>query len=238
MDITLENYAIFGHFFGRPWQPHEYKATQELTVKIPGTALCVSEFSNKLITRIGDEEMLWHADIPNKIINPFPHRALWIDKNPNPLISGKTRWLNITLDFCKEFLSPEQLSLLDRVTVEQQSWHRPGTEIRQYPLIKTHSITGQKSLRLNAYCTPEASDLWIKRVFIDEVEQQDCSLIQGFISTLENVPELSYTHTWERKDIAIYDNWSFIHGRTPIILSDTLENERKFYRINIDHVRL
>lgn len=239
MTFELKDYAHFGRLFGRPWRGYEYRTTLEIPVGVrdaDGSVVHVSEFSNKLIKTIGDEEMMWHADIPNKVANPFPHRALWIVKNPNGHVSGKTRWLNIMLDECERHLRPDQLALLDRVKIVQQSWYRPGTEIGTHDFIKTHPVTGKRSLRLNAYCRPNWDNLWIKGVVIDGVPQEDCSLIGDFISTLVEIPELHYEHTWEYKDIVIYDNWSFMHGRSKIIVNDGDDNERKFYRTNIDHL--
>lgn len=239
MTFELVDYAKFGHLWGRPWRGLEYRSTHELPVAVMDgeRKLFVSEFSNVLINKITNEEMMWHSDIPNKAINPFPHRALWIVKNPNGQISGKTRWVNIMLDECKRYLRPDQVALLDKVKIVQQSWYKPGTEIGTHDFIKTHPITGTRSLRLNAYCQPDKgwNNLWIKNVIIDGVEQPDCRLIEDFTNTLKDIPELYYEHTWDYKDIAIYDNWSFIHGRSAIILTDPQENERKFYRINIDH---
>ena len=240
MNFTLEDYAKFGHLWGRAWSGHEYRATHEIPITVNSREnLHVSEFSNKLVTKITNEEMMWHADIPNKAINPFPHRALWIVKNPNGHISGKTRWININLDECGRYLKPHQLDLLERVKIIQQSWYKPGTEIGTHDFIKTHPITGRKSLRLNAYCDSKTgwNNLWIKNVVIDGVEQPDCSLIADFIDTLKEVPELHYEHQWDDWDIALYDNWSFIHGRSKLILDED-NNERKFYRMNIDHLLL
>jgi alpha-ketoglutarate-dependent taurine dioxygenase len=104
-----------------------------------------------------------------------------------------------------------------------------------FDFIKVHPVTGKKSLRLNYYATSEKSGAWIKKVYIDGIEQPDCSLIQTYIDYLLQFPELYIKHVWDTYDIAIYDNYSFIHGRTALVFNEG-NNERKFYRINIDHM--
>lgn len=244
MNFKLLDYMKFGYAFGDPWSPEDYQYSNERSVKLidnnDGKEYATSEFSNKIVSarKIGLIEMPWHADIPNRNYKPFPHRSLWIVKNPNPEISGKTKWLNITLADCEKYLTPELKNLMTRITVRQQSWYAQGTDIQLHSFIKTHPVTGEQSLRLNYYCDPlkGITNAWIKEVYIDNVLQHDCSLIQKYIDCLTAHDDLLYYHQWDDYDIAIYDNYPFIHGRTPIVLGETAETqERKFYRTNIDH---
>jgi alpha-ketoglutarate-dependent taurine dioxygenase len=183
-------------------------------------------------------EMPWHTDIPNHATKPFPFRSLWMVKNPNPQQSGRTRWLNI--EDGMNYLSGELLEMLPHIKVLQQSWYKPGTDEAVFNFIKTHPITGKHSLRVNHHNNLErgVSDAWIKHVYVDGVEQPDCSLIRRYIDELLKHPELFYEHTWDDYDIALYDNWSFLHSRSELQLGETPDtNERKFYRVNIDHVQ-
>ena len=236
MTFKVLDFAKFGTYFGSPWAKSEYAYSNEhgLTCKDIDKNYSVSWFSS-LLTGIPNTDMAWHSDIPNRSYNPYPHRALWIIKNPNPEMSGKTKWLNV--EDCFEYLTPEMKDLLPRVKIEQQSWYKPGTDIRTYDFIKTQPITGKLSLRLNYYNTDNITGAWIKSVYIDNKLQPDCSLIKMFIEHLEQIPELVHYHQWDNYDVAIYDNWSFLHGRTALQLGNTpLTSERAFYRINIDHV--
>jgi alpha-ketoglutarate-dependent taurine dioxygenase len=243
MNFSLIDYMKFADWFGTPWTADEYRYSRELAIvekDSDGKEYATSQFSNKLIStrKIGLIEMPWHADIPNRSYRPFPHRSLWIVKNPNPEISGKTKWLNINLSDCKQYLDRELLDLLDRVTLEQQSWYAQGTDLQQHTFIKVHPVTGEQSLRLNYYndLSRGITNAWIKKVYIDGVEQPDCSLIQRYIDCLTKHTDLLYYHQWDDYDIAIYDNYPFIHGRTPLVLGNTDNTqERKFYRTNIDH---
>jgi hypothetical protein len=243
MNFKLIDYMKFAYAFGDPWSAEDYRYSREKPVLVNENdkTYVTSEFSNKIVStsRIGFIEMPWHADIPNRQVKPFPHRSLWIVKNPNPENSGKTKWLNINLRDCKQYLTDELVDLIPRVTLTQQSWYSEGTDIQTHSFVKTHPVTGETSLRLNYYndLSKGITNAWIKEVFIDGVKQADCSLIQKFIDCLLQEPSMVYYHQWDDYDIALYDNYPFIHGRTPLKLN-TQEGiaERKFYRTNIDHV--
>jgi alpha-ketoglutarate-dependent taurine dioxygenase len=74
-------------------------------------------------------------------------------------------------------------------------------------------------------------------VLVDGKGLPGCSLIQEYINDLLKYPNLYHSHVWDLNDIAIYDNYSFIHGRTPIVFNnDPDNNERTFYRTNVDHM--
>ena len=234
------DYAKFGHHFGRPWTYTEYFTSREkpVDIKEDNNRYAVSDFYNGLHSSSNpintDTEMNLHADIPNDKNNPFPTRALWIVQKPQNN-SGTTHWLNI--EDCFDQLSPELKDLASRITVMQQSWHTYETGHGIHDFIKTHPVTGNKSLRLNYYATSKVRNAWIIKVYIDNVEQPDCSLIQTYINDLKQYKELYHSHTWDLYDIAIYDNYSFIHGRSPVIFEDNPENnKRRFYRINIKHL--
>lgn len=234
MAFTEETLALMTLQFGSPWRAADYQYSREgaKLVKTEKGTLILSEFSNKSRV-LKSNSMAWHSDIPNRFEKPFPFRGLWITKNPYPLVSGKTGWLN--LEKALDYLTPEMLDLAQRTTVVQQSWYQPGTDIQEFPLIKTQPVTGVKSLRLNFFndLKNKVSNAWIKGVKIDGVLQPDCSLIDDFLKFLEKIDDLVYIHTWDTYDFAIYDNWSFVHNRTVIVPLEV--GERHFYRVNIDH---
>lgn len=248
MDFGLLNYAKFAYHFGSPWSDTDYKYSHEIPLKLEdsGKIYWITKFSNYTIARnsprdISLREMPWHADIPNRQYNPFPWRSLYMANNPNTEHSGKTMWLNIedTIDQLPDNLK----NIFEKITIKQQSWYDGGlTDIAVYPFIKIHPITGKSSLRLNYYVgypgAKNSSNAWIKNVYIDGIEQPDNSLIQQCIDALKSLPGTLYKHTWDRWDIALYDNYPFIHGRTAlnIKLETGQEMERLMYRMNIDHV--
>lgn len=240
MNFQLIDYAKFAHYFGNPWEFNEYFSSLEEPVEVVegNKKYSLSVFYNgihKSNNGIGiHHEMDWHADIPNHKTHSFPFRALWAVKKPQNS-SGNTHWLNI--ENCFDYLNPKLKSLLPRVSILQQSWHNFNTNHRLLDIIKIHPVTMSQSLRLNFYAKPDLKNAWIIKVFVDSKPQPDCSLIQEYIDDLLQHKDLYYSHTWDVNDIAIYDNHSFLHGRAPVVLHDDLENhERKFYRININHM--
>lgn len=243
MSFGVLDYMKFAHFFGSPWTREDYAYSLEhaVTLEEKGRTYCTTAFSNRIISqqRIPNEEMVWHADIPNRSFRPFPHRSLWITKNPNPEVSGKTKWLNINLAQCDRYLTDQMRSYFDVTKIQQQSWYYPGTDLQMHDFIKVHPITGERSLRLNTYNDPAKNvrGAWITGVYINDVRQPDCRLVENFIHHLLKFEDLTYTHQWDLYDIAIYDNYAFIHGRTALVLGQNSgNNERKFFRSNIDHV--
>lgn len=228
--FTKTQYAEFSYLFGKPWAADDYTYSNEGVEPIGDMTL--SPITNTA-KRLGMSDMPWHSDIPNRQYKPFPFRSLWIVSNPNPHISGKTRWLN--LEKALDYLTPEMKELLPRVRIIQQSWYEPGTDVQEFDLVKTHPITGKQSLRLNYYNWFTRKDAWITGVKIDGVLQPDCKLVKEWLEYLERIPELVYEHTWDTYDISIYDNWPFVHARTRLIFNSNAEL-RKFYRINIDHL--
>lgn len=236
MKFDKIQYLKFCLRFGKPWSKEEYDYSHELAelLKVDNESFWISPFSNILSKRLINHEMPWHADIPNRSFSPFPFRSLWITKNPRPKWSGHTSWLN--LDLGMQFLNDELKDLAERVTVVQQSWYEPGTDIKEFPLIKYHPITGEKSLRLNYFTEPnkeKTEDAWIIGIKIDNKLQKDCNLIKEYIDCISQEQTLLYTHIWDTFDIAIYDNWSFVHKRSQVLAGPT--EERHFYRVNINH---
>jgi alpha-ketoglutarate-dependent taurine dioxygenase len=233
--FTKAEYAEFSTYFGHPWASEDYTYSREVIelVDTKHGSMPISPFSNANTKMIDDREMPWHADIPNRAHNPFPFRSLWITENPNPEISGKTSWLN--LEKAIQFLTPEMTDMLSKITIVQQSWYEEGHDIQEFNMIKVHPITKVPSLRLNYYNWGSLSNAWIKDVKINGVSQKHCFLIRQWLQHLEKIEELKYQHTWDLYDIAVYDNWPFLHSRTA--LKFNVDNPiRHFYRINIDHL--
>lgn len=233
--FTPAEYAEFSTNFGNPWTTEEYTYSREVVSEVEtkhGT-MSISPFSNANSRLIDDREMPWHADIPNRDFKPFPFRSLWITANPNPEQSGKTSWLN--LEKGMDFLTPAMREMIPRIKVIQQSWYERGKDIQEFDMLKVHPVTGAESLRLNYYNWGPLKNAWILDVKIDDVLQGNCLLVRQWLQHLEKIDQLKYQHTWDLYDIAIYDNWTFLHSRTALKFTEQ-EPIRHFYRINIDHL--
>ena len=149
VNFTKEQYSEFSFYFGKPWSCDDYEYSHEIAEEVitKHGKQTLSPFSNTLIKKIPPEFMPWHSDIPNRDYKPYPFRSLWITSNPSPEKSGQTIWMN--LEDCFDYLTLEMKELLPRISVVQQSWYEPGTDIQEFPLLKIHPITGKQSIRLN-----------------------------------------------------------------------------------------
>jgi alpha-ketoglutarate-dependent taurine dioxygenase len=235
MDFSKEDYVRFGTCFGKLWSrvDYDYSRESQESIKIKNFDFIISPISNKISPRLGQSEMQWHSDIPNRNQNPFPIRSLWMVNNPNPE-AGLTTWLNIADGI--EQLPSDLTDQIPNITIVQQSWYEEDTEIQEFNFIKVHPVTGQQSLRLNFFCDTESNitDAWIKNVKVNN-ELRECRPVLGpYLKFLEDQQSLVYTHKWDQNDIVIYDNWPFVHNRTPLNLEP--DQERLFYRLNIDHL--
>ena len=217
----LEKHEIYWLMdrLGQPWDEHQYVGSQErfLIDYHKDQKYVLTHFSNKTTRKITSAPMAYHADIPNHATKPFPHRFLYMNQQPSSDY-GKTEWLAIDLDLIN--LSDEELRYYSECSVLQQRWWHPGTELRQYSMIKEHPIVvGRKSLRLNYYVRPLGrQDAWILKSFYKDQEMSNHQLIGSAMEKLLTRKELKYQHTWDIGDMALYDNWSFIHGRTELVL--------------------
>lgn len=235
---TLSNIEIFWLMqnFGKPWEEQQYVNSREtfITDYNKNQKYVLTKFSTSTTNKIGLGEMPWHSDIPNNRFNPFPIRFLYMNIHPNNEY-GQTRWLNIDLDILN--LDQHKLEYFNKCSVIQQSWHRPGTENQKLSFVKNHMfIPNRKSLRLNYFVKNNgmSKDAWILKSLYNDKEISNETLIGDTIDELLYRPELYYQHIWDIGDIAIYDNWSFIHGRTKLVIHPG--EEREFIRANIDHL--
>lgn len=241
MHFSDSDYAKFCATFGNMWKTADYDYSKEATqeIEVDGVIMILAPMSNKIspvnAPRLKSQPLPWHADIPHRFVNPFPMRSLWMVNNPDPT-TGLTGWMNIELDLA---ILPDRLKdLISKLRVIQQSWLRPGTEFKEFDFIKTHPVTGRKSMRLNYF---NDAKVGIKNGYIHSLKLDGKIIDPGdiyrdFFAVLEKQKNLQYVHQWDDRDIVIYDNWTFVHNRTALSFSDASGLERVFLRCNIDHV--
>lgn len=234
---TEEIYWLMDRF-GKPWNKNQYISSREQYFEstFKNQNYCLTTFDNSdpiKNKKIPSLEMPWHADIPNSKDNPFPHRFLYMNIQPDSNY-GKTRWLNIDLDLLK--LNHVEDSYYRECSVIQQSWWERGQNLNHLSLVKKHPIVDRESLRLNFYVkenVPSTESAWILYSLHKNKKISNEELIGHTIDRLYQRKELVYEHQWDIGDMAIYDNWSFVHGRTALI--DDVNAVRQFIRGNIDH---
>lgn len=198
-------------------------------INVDGETRWLGLFSNKLSKVLGDRSMVWHADNPDV---GLPMRSLKMVKCPNPE-DGLTGFLNIEFAWAKlsdSIKKPWYLRM-----VEQQSWYTPGTDFEIYPAVKKHPITGVESPRANDWCVAGTSrnDRWINDVLDCDGNRIGGQHMGDLIKQMETINDAIWYHKWQENDIAIYDNYGFVHNRTALNLAP--DSERLLWRINIDH---
>lgn len=232
--ISDADYFKICSYFGNPWSKDEYKYTREVTKDLDynDAPMAITRFSNKLSPRIGTEAMPWHADIPLRGNLSFPWRSLYIISNPDAE-SGLTSFLNVRLDLINP--SEQELAYYESIDLTMHSWLSEGEEICQRNFIKQDPITGKKSLRANCFVIPDHPHLWIRNTFVNGTEVDNKTVLGKIYKELSARDELVYTHKWDLYDLVMYNNWSFIHNRSEVRLTDK-NQRREFLRVNIDHV--
>lgn len=232
--ISELDFFNFISIFGNPWNNEQYDYSNEYSCEVsPGKY--ISKFSNFIAKRLNTRHMPWHADIPNKGEESFPWRCLYIVKNPNP-DSGITQFLNLRLDLIQP--TQEELDLYAKIKVLNQSWYRKDEDLVVQNYIKTHPITGLKSLRSNYFINYKSADpmAWIRESYLDDKKVEPYDLIGPIHKKLQSREDLVYTHKWQDYDLILYDNWNFIHRRTHLNLKP--KEERLFFRANISHMKI
>jgi alpha-ketoglutarate-dependent taurine dioxygenase len=223
-------YWKFCNLFGDPWHAIEYAKSQERWERVSPaneSPKFITSISNKISARLVDYEMPWHSDIPNRVGNiSFPHRSIYMKTVPNPA-AGFTYWLN--MDYAYPLINSELRARWEALTVIQQSWHRPGSDITEYPSMKVHPVTGTKSPRCNFH---GQKDSWIIDTKLNGVSQ-GTGIVQEVIDAMIAVPDSVYTHRWAPNDIVLYDNWPFVHRRDELHIKPG--EERLMWRVNMEH---
>lgn len=213
------------NIFGIPWKDDQYEYSRELCVKLSLNEEHVgyiSNFSNKISKKLGDREMPWHADIPNAVRFSFPHRALYMKTCPNPE-AGFTLWMNTPKAFAG--VNDDLKRRWGMTRIVQHSWYEPGKDIREFPSMTQHPITGE-------YCPRVNSNSWIIDTKVSG-ESMGIEIVDEMLNAMEKQTNCVYEHHWDETDLIIYDNFPFVHRRTALDIDDG--QERLMWRANIDH---
>lgn len=98
-----------------------------------------------------------------------------------------------------------------------------GGEI-EIPLVQSHPFSGRTILRMAEKVTSSLNPVTLEIKGTSEPERFYQSLVEKLYQ-----PGFTYTHTWEKGDLIIIDNFTYLHGRKA--LSHNLK--RSFKRIQI-----
>ena len=80
------------------------------------------------------------------------------------------------------------------------------------PLLATHSVTGETTMRYNEPLDPDRylNPVWTT---VDGLPEAEAAPFLADLSTRLHDPEVCYAHEWRAGDIVVVDNQALLHGR-------------------------
>ncbi|MAJ93856.1 MAG: TauD/TfdA family dioxygenase [Rhodospirillaceae bacterium] len=178
------------------------------------------------IGSLPDGEMQFHSDGAHRD-TPYAATTLYAIKLPS--VGGDTLFANLAMaydaldDVTKNRIDELQVRNLygydDTFREETIEETEPNTSAATHNLIKTHPVTGRKSLYLSRLMTRHV-------IGMDRRESDD--LLNMLFDHAERT-EFIYAHKWLMKDLLIWDNRCLNHARTDFPASE----ERLLRRLTI-----
>jgi taurine dioxygenase len=164
---------------------------------------------------------LWHSDNSG-----LPHASFGtlIQIQECPRVGGNTAWCSTQKAY--ECLSVNMKRCLEGL-VAIHYWDKRGQEAmtstvsydnddsyyskyfdhlkkfppQKHPVVRTHPITGKKSIFVNEVFT----------TFIEGLHTYETKAILAFLFNWLHIPEFHLVHHWQRNDVAVWDNISMMH---------------------------
>tara|TARA_Y100001936_G_scaffold249529_2_gene300043 strand:- start:337 stop:924 length:588 start_codon:yes stop_codon:yes gene_type:complete len=163
------------------------------------------------IGSLPDGEMQFHSDGAHRDI-PYAATTLYAIKLPS--VGGDTLFANLAMAY--DALDDDTKNRIDELQVrnlygyddtfreETTEETEPNTSAATHNLVKTHPVTGRKSLYLSRLMTRHV-------VGMDRGESDD--LLNILFDHAERT-EFVYAHKWLMNDLLIWDNRCLNHART------------------------
>ncbi|MGB0629641.1 MAG: TauD/TfdA dioxygenase family protein [Alphaproteobacteria bacterium] len=163
------------------------------------------------IGSLPDGEMQFHSDGAHRE-TPYAATTLYAIKLPSR--GGDTLFANLARAY--DALDDDTKNRIDGLqvrnlygyddTFREETTHEsePNTSAATHDLVKTHPVTGRKSLYLSRLMTRHV-------VGMDRTESDD--LLNMLFDHAER-PEFVYAHKWQVRDLLIWDNRCLNHART------------------------
>ena len=219
---------------GRTMDDAEYRRGREKhdSIMIDGEVRWYGKISNIISPRLGTGMMPWHADNPDIGDKSYPIRCLRMVTCPNT-DAGFTGFLDIEQGW--NMLPDAMRNAWMSYAIEQQSWYDAGTNLELLAPVKIHPITGGVSPLVNHHNHKNIKDAWIRDMIDSAGNRIGCGPMTELINAMSSIDGCVYQHRWEEGDIIIYDNFSLLHNRTDLEI--TQQVERLMWRINVVHDR-
>ncbi|CCH43853.1 putative dioxygenase [Wickerhamomyces ciferrii] len=221
-DLSPQRQLQIGEFFGQV----EHHPQQNHVPGLPGTTVIWNELAKQKITfktaKSGTGR--WHSDLPHE---RQPPGVTILHNDTIPSVGGDTFWSSGYAAYDK--LSPEFQKFLEGKVVVQRSMHtyldrddplNGGKQItRETPLVRTHPVTGWKSLYVNRGWSvsikglePDESKLILNYLF--DVYEKNLD-IQVRFNWKPNDPKLGSTALWDNRVSQHAAVWDYIDDNEP-----------------------
>ena len=163
------------------------------------------------IGSLPDGEMQFHSDGAHRD-TPYAATTLYAIKLPSH--GGDTLFANLAMAY--DALNEDIKSRIDQLQIrnlygydntsreETTEETEPNTSAATHFLVKSHPVTGRKSLYLSRLMT---------RHVIDMKRDESDDLLNMLFDHAEH-PDFVYSHKWRTRDLLIWDNRSLNHART------------------------
>jgi taurine dioxygenase len=220
--ISAEDQRRFAAMFGRVDGGYRSKSSGDLKESATRGVMLVSNIrkDGKPIGSLPDGEMMFHSDGAHR---EFPYRATTLFGIRIPSTGGNTLFANLQAAY--DALSPEmkeRVENLETQTVYDYAAQDRGTigedptlPRARHALVKTHPVTGRKSLYL--------SRLMTEKILNTGHDESEALLAELFDHAEKS--EFVYSHKWTPGDLVIWDNRSTNHART-----DFSDDEQRLLR--------
>jgi len=185
----------------------------------------LDEHGNPAVKPYHNSNFFWHSD---KSYREMPTFVTMLQPVELPPDGGDTQFANLLAAY--DALPAEKKTAIDGLKVEHSLEHmrkmlderaltaeeKRDSPPQVHPLVRTHPVTGEKSLYLGMYCAriigmPEKES----RALIDELE------------AFATQPQFIYTHKWMPGDVIAWDNRWLIHRAMP---NFAMEKHRRVLR--------
>jgi len=215
-EISPRQYIAFCGYFGKVWRTDdEMKLEAHFQFQDYPELVKVSNHHGVL----GPMELEYHADGSHHPSKSYPTRGLFAWSIPKSC-AGSTTWLDMTQAYA---LLPEtwrqRIANLKARHIPRYSTGWEGEEVF-HPLVRVHPISGIPSLSVDTYFTR----------YIEGLAPAEGQELLAELLTFAKTHARSYTHSWSRHDIVVFDNNNTVHRRDRVLGAE----ERLLLRTTLD----
>lgn len=195
--ISEDDQVRFTRIFGTPVE--HVRKQRERQVKEIFIISNVQE-NGEMIGALGNDEISFHSDLAY-MRQPGTMSLLYAVEVPSS--GGNTQWANCYLAYeTLDEATKQRLAGL-RATHRHYIEEQNPTQHIDHPIVRTHSITGRKSLFVSPHFTKSILGL-------SEPESRDL-LDKLFEHVVQ--PRFVWTHRWQVGDLLVWDNRPTMHRR-------------------------